>query len=705
MHGLPWTNPQKVTIKADEYVSDMTINRGLLNLLNNDYYLDLKAEALNKYIEENIDTHMADKSIHFTWESVTQQISEEVSNSLTANMVCRIPIYKENVVKAAGSYNDNGEQTTTTKYQIFNNKKMVNKYNIPMLKTLISSIPRNLNNKILIIEFCIPLSNVWKRGNTKYLTDKNFHAYKDDTTYKTPVTLSGVDTVLDLKSLNICFENFFGGTLIVCGNLDYFIDDLPATRDSKTVTINDENYKTPVTHVEPFEAIDVFENNSLSNFYISLSCKEIQKKLVNLKTVTDKTKQIQIKSTGINNYYSTLSFKNNYCETYLYNLHICNSLSANDKVTVSTYDFPSQDDVLCYWPLNDNTSPGFINTDYLTLDSAENNWVLFNNNCLVVSDSDASFDCYKMNMPNLIGVNNLFPGYFSFDSDATIDIGVEKQNSNIIKNIIYNLDGNFPQSTIVMWGKLEERDNGKNPFLTDYNYKTNNGIILSPEQVSIHYRNDLVLSNKIKEAGTYDGSYAFPTDFARHEDKLLGNWVMYVYRLTHTSEDGKNFLEIEINAWVKGTGELVQLLPVPGTNQNNKFEIPEHFIETLTNMRLFGYQYRDEQYDYPRLNWNLWNGSVRNVMIFRDDLSPNQEKSLFNGGVNQSTKNGDVPISYNWMEMGEYERIKQLNNSSYLGGLFVYNTNNFYVKQNKFSQNIPDLTKITFIKPDDTKTS
>jgi hypothetical protein len=25
--GLPWTNPQKITIKSDEYVSDMTINR------------------------------------------------------------------------------------------------------------------------------------------------------------------------------------------------------------------------------------------------------------------------------------------------------------------------------------------------------------------------------------------------------------------------------------------------------------------------------------------------------------------------------------------------------------------------------------------------------------------------------------------------------------------------------------------------------
>jgi hypothetical protein len=25
--GLPWANPQKITVKSDEYVSDMTINR------------------------------------------------------------------------------------------------------------------------------------------------------------------------------------------------------------------------------------------------------------------------------------------------------------------------------------------------------------------------------------------------------------------------------------------------------------------------------------------------------------------------------------------------------------------------------------------------------------------------------------------------------------------------------------------------------
>ncbi len=31
--GLPWTNPQKVTIKSDEYVSDMTINRRIFKFI------------------------------------------------------------------------------------------------------------------------------------------------------------------------------------------------------------------------------------------------------------------------------------------------------------------------------------------------------------------------------------------------------------------------------------------------------------------------------------------------------------------------------------------------------------------------------------------------------------------------------------------------------------------------------------------------
>jgi len=124
--GLPWTNPQKVTIKSDEYVSDMTINRGFLNLLNNDYYLDLKTEALNKYVETTIDAHINDTSIHFPLSDIEKLLASLVG--LTKNSVCYLPIYNNN------------------------------DFDISQLKLLINSVAKNLNRIYFII--CIFCSSI-----------------------------------------------------------------------------------------------------------------------------------------------------------------------------------------------------------------------------------------------------------------------------------------------------------------------------------------------------------------------------------------------------------------------------------------------------------------------------------------------------------------------------------------------------------------
>ena len=125
--GLPWTNPQKVTIKSDEYVSDMTINRGFLNLLNNDYYLDLKTEALNRYVESTIDAHIADTDIHFSFSVVEDLLKSLVG--LTKNSVCFLPVY--------ASLDD---------------------YDISQIKLLINSVAKNLNRIYFII--CIYYSSI-----------------------------------------------------------------------------------------------------------------------------------------------------------------------------------------------------------------------------------------------------------------------------------------------------------------------------------------------------------------------------------------------------------------------------------------------------------------------------------------------------------------------------------------------------------------
>jgi hypothetical protein len=90
--GLPWTNPQKITIKSDEYVSDMTLNRGLLALLNNDYYLDLKCEAINKYLENNIDDHIRNTDIHYSF-SIVEQLVNNLAG-LTKSTIIRIPTFR-----------------------------------------------------------------------------------------------------------------------------------------------------------------------------------------------------------------------------------------------------------------------------------------------------------------------------------------------------------------------------------------------------------------------------------------------------------------------------------------------------------------------------------------------------------------------------------------------------------------------------------
>ena len=105
----------------------MTINRGFLNLLNNDYYLDLKTEALNRYVESTIDSHIADKDIHFSFSLVEDLLSSLVG--LTKNSVCYLPIY------------DNSDI-----------------FDISQLKRLINSVAKNLNRIYIII--CIFYSSV-----------------------------------------------------------------------------------------------------------------------------------------------------------------------------------------------------------------------------------------------------------------------------------------------------------------------------------------------------------------------------------------------------------------------------------------------------------------------------------------------------------------------------------------------------------------
>jgi hypothetical protein len=68
-------------------------------------------------------------------------------------------------------------------------------------------------------------------------------------------------------------------------------------------------------------------------------------------------------------------------------------------------------------------------------------------------------------------------------------------------------------------------------------------------------------------------------------------------------------------------------------------------------------------------------------------LSDYELKNLFKQGINEF---------YDWETFGEYEIINQITKESYLGSLYVYNTNNLNISGNKFKQNIKNLTSVNF---------
>ena len=95
--------------------------------------MDLKAEAINKYIEEHISTHMFDTSIHFNWDRVSK--------------------YVENTLVIAGlTYNT----TKILPIRPFSDKNT----NIYEIINIIKNTPKNLNGNTLIFAFSLLASDL-----------------------------------------------------------------------------------------------------------------------------------------------------------------------------------------------------------------------------------------------------------------------------------------------------------------------------------------------------------------------------------------------------------------------------------------------------------------------------------------------------------------------------------------------------------------
>lgn len=286
--GLPWNNPQKITVKADEYISELVINRGLLNLLSNDYYLDLKTERINQYLLQSIGPHTTESTIHWTEDEIVDIIRSYINGDL-------------------GSYTEGfglgGQSVFIIPVDI--NKSAYD--NALRIQNIINQCPKNLNGHVAIFA----LTPVVNDGD--YF--RTISEFKKDSQNMEKRYLENYE--IDILANNISFNNFYGGTLLVLGN-PYFVCEKAIKNKGKVLTRRE------------------------SRLLLEQIQDDIEKNI--------NYKNIKIVGSGFNTSCSVLSFYNCMCDAFLWNLSV--ELIDKGTESINNLNLPSKQAISLLYPGN-----------------------------------------------------------------------------------------------------------------------------------------------------------------------------------------------------------------------------------------------------------------------------------------------------------------------------------------------------------------
>lgn len=646
--GLPWTNPAKITIKSSEFINDVTINRGLLNLLNNDYYLDLKTEAINEYLETTVQDHINNGDIHFSWDDV-KDLFDRIA-CLSANTGYRIPIRKPGT----------GDMITTAE-----------------IMEIVNKIPRNLNGYVLVLELCVPLSA----------------ASKETTGYKISINGSGTAPGgkygynFNNRSLNI--EDFFGGTLLIWANNQYFVDD--------------------ITNPNVFD--EEIPGGELSNIISHLQTQMITPKTSSQITSTVGS-MIPLSGTAINSRYSVMSLRNLLCDTYVYNMNITNTLSSTNNIEdiVAEMEFPEYDDVICMWPLRNNTECKYENESILgemtkpkftpVINSVRDPQTLFG-----VTDS---VSCATFNLTNFTEGDQ--PDHLIFDN--TFNTEAQKPISNLVRNILYetNTSNNI---TLMFWANLTDY-NTHSPLLVDGNINTDEhrtkGLYLYLDQF-------LIADPAYPDKAAYQSSHQeyFNDKTNDPSNSYYNRWSLYVLEFQHTNttladrepykkafyrniENGYTRLNMTVY-WNKSTTKTgvkpdTRLLLYPNLTTyesatsatdliNAGLQFKMNGLYSSNNvLRFFANQIIPSKNDSTTSisYFDFFSGSVRNMLLFNKFLSLKEIYAIF--------EQGPGTMAYDWYDIGEYDIIKTLSKNNYFGTVYAHNVKQLNMINNNFIQKL-----------------
>ena len=650
--GLPWTNPAKITIKSSEFINDVTINRGLLNLLNNDYYLDLKTEAINEYLETVIQNHINNNDIHFSWDDV-KDLFDRIA-SLSANTGYRIPIRKPGT---------KGLMITTAE-----------------IMAIVNKIPRNLNGYTLIIELCVPLSAAEDTSNCKTSLDGDGTVTPGDT-YN-----------YDFKNRSLNIEDFFGGTLIIWANNQYFVDDV------KNPTVFDDE---------------------MSYSDLSDTITYLQKHIINPENSanTSNIKQIPLLGNAINSRYSVLSLRNLLCDTYVYNMNITNTLTSTDNLPeiISGMEFPETNNVICMWPLEQDLNCKYQNTNIFNginnpkftsvVNDVKSPKTLFG----IDSTDSGVISCAILNEKYLKEGNQ--PDHLMFDT--TFNEESQKTISNSVRNILYETNN----VTLMFWGKLFDY-NTHSPILID--------ALPDDRTQGLYFYLDQMLKADPNnpDKAPYKSSHSDYFNNINNDplSSYYNRWALYVMEFQHGAvpnnvHDRKpynvslfqnitNSGDMRINMtvyWNKdfnnptGNNPTNSWLLYPNNttynsantrtaNENDlisagfQFSMENSYADTNV-LRFFANQIKgnhDKDTVNSITNFNFFSGCLRNMLMFDKILTTTEIKSIFSQGPSTT--------AYDWYDTGEYDVISGLGKNNYFGTIYAHNVKQLNLINNNLTQ-------------------
>lgn len=590
--GLPWSNPQKLTVKSDEYINQMVVNRGFLNLLSNDYYLDLKSERINQYIEGIIKNHIDDKDIHFTLDDFSsQEILSPINRGLTNNTTYILPLYED------------ADITYT------------------YIKQIIQNSPKNLNGHTLIFAFSIPLSRIPAEQRSTKATNMIQSTLADKSTPKK----DGIIYTLDLNNKNISFDSFYGGTIIILGNDQFYFNDL--------------NLNGYVNYDLMF--------NPIINKDTRLLFEYIQNELIKTEIVQP---LIYIKGTGLNNKLSVLSIRDCHADSFLYNLYIENNRNSDSQIENKQMPYAAQVASFYNMAIKENTiniSPQFIN------DQTFNNLTI--NDLSLTSLGSLISNLTESNVfPMQIYYTNLNNNYLYFDGDLT-----EKTASNLIRKLIYGKykdinDIKYDSASgcaIMFWMQNDfiNKDIKEVPILYDYNGSDNipqqNGFYLGLDRIAFYQ----------KEKGNFPAAY-IDIPFAQFKNSTDSNkWNLWYIQITKTAlADPSANLHFKIK--YISSGGLQVLFSLIDTTIN--YSLDNITINSDKNIKLFGYK------NFLTGKNITFDHNIRNLMFFNNPLTDAEIMQIYS--------NGSITEYYNWED--QIIDKSMIENSAMYSSVYVYNT-------------------------------